>query len=338
VRDALVALLVGTPFLVGASVADDPDGHVVLRFQDPAIVESSGIVVRDGLVLTINDSGDSARVFAVDLASGRTVGTTTWDADPLDVEAIAPAGPGEAWVADIGDNSGDRTTVEVTRVPVGRSDLAVEGDAYELAYPDGPEDAEALLRHPVTGRLYVVTKGVLGGTVFEAPSTLSSGSVNRLRAIGDAPGVVTDGGFFPDGKHLILRNYTTAFVLTYPGLEPVGSFALPPQQQGEGIAVAADGRVYLSSEGVRSPLLRVPLPRRIRDVVLPEKRHSPSAGASSSPGAGDQADDQAGDDGTGTGTDPADDRPFRRDPWQWLLGGALGVAAIAVLLRALRPR
>jgi hypothetical protein len=314
VRDALVALLVGTPFLVGASVADDPDGHVVLRFQDPAIVESSGIVVRNGLVLTINDSGDSARVFAVDLGSGRTVGTTTWDAEPLDVEAIAPAGPGEAWVADIGDNSGDRPSVEVTRVPVGRSDLAVAGDAYELVYPDGPHDAEALLRHPDTGRLYVVTKGVLGGIVFEAPENLSSESPNRLRAIGDAPGVVTDGAFFPDGKHLVLRNYTTAFVLTFPGLERVGSFELPPQQQGEGIAVAADGRVYLSSEGVRSPLLRVPLPGRIHDVVLPDRRPDGGQGVA------------------------VDEGPLRRDPWQWLLGGALGVAAIAVLLRSVRPR
>ena len=50
---------------------------MVFRFADPAIVESSGLTVADGLVSTVNDSGDSARVFTVDADSGRTVGVTT---------------------------------------------------------------------------------------------------------------------------------------------------------------------------------------------------------------------------------------------------------------------
>ena len=51
-----------------------PPAQVAFTFRDPAIVESSGLVVADGLVVTTNDSGDTGRVFAVDPATGETVG------------------------------------------------------------------------------------------------------------------------------------------------------------------------------------------------------------------------------------------------------------------------
>ena len=72
-------------------------------------------------MVTTNDSGDSGRVFAVDPATGDTVGTTSWSPAPEDVEALAPAGPGHVWVGDIGDNRRARDSVQVLRVPVGRA-------------------------------------------------------------------------------------------------------------------------------------------------------------------------------------------------------------------------
>ena len=234
------AVAIAVPFLVGAALAPaDADRDVVFRFADPAIVESSGLTAAGGLVTTVNDSGDSARVFTVDAASGRTVGVTTWDGEATDVEALAPAGDGEVWVGDIGDNAAARDEVTVTRVPVGRGDRSVAGESFRLVYPDGPADAEALLAHPRTGRLFVVTKGVFGGEVYAAPSALRADAPNRLRLLGDAPGIVTDGAFFPDGRHLLLRNYGRAFVLSFPSLDLVGGFDLPAQKQGEGIAVGA---------------------------------------------------------------------------------------------------
>ncbi len=263
------AVAIAVPFLVGAALAPaDADRDVVFRFADPAIVESSGLTAAGGLVTTVNDSGDSARVFTVDAASGRTVGVTTWDGEATDVEALAPAGDGEVWVGDIGDNAAARDEVTVTRVPVGRGDRSVAGESFRLVYPDGPADAEALLAHPRTGRLFVVTKGVFGGEVYAAPSALRADAPNRLRLLGDAPGIVTDGAFFPDGRHLLLRNYGRAFVLSFPSLELVGGFDLPAQKQGEGIAVAPDGTVYASSEGVRSPVLRIALPAEISEAIV----------------------------------------------------------------------
>ena len=326
-RELVAAVVIGAPFLVGASMAPDRDGQVVFRFADPEIIESSGLVVAGGLVVTVNDSGDGARVYTVDLGTGRTVGVTSFSGEAFDDEALAPAGRGRVWVGDIGDNGRARSSVTVTRVPFGRSDLDVEGDAFELTYPGGPADAEALLSHPVTGGLYVVTKEAFGGTVFEAPASLSASRPNRLRAIGDAPGVVTDGSFFPDGRHLVLRNYGQAAVFGFPGLEEVGSFELPAQQQGEGISVAPDGQVYASSEGVRSPLLRIALPEEIRQAMAPAE---PTATPTPTPSESPQPE----------GPDPsvATEEDTERDPVPWLIGGGVALAGLLVLLRALRPR
>ena len=101
--------------------------EVVFSFQDPEIVESSGLALVDGLVVTTNDSGDTGRVFAVDPATGETVGTTGWGDEPEDVEALAPGGPGSVWVGDIGDNLETRDTVQVTQVPVGAATRDVDG-------------------------------------------------------------------------------------------------------------------------------------------------------------------------------------------------------------------
>jgi hypothetical protein len=227
--------------------------------QDPAITESSGLVVVDGRVVTVNDSGGTGRVFTVDPGTGGTVGTTTWASDPVDVEALAPAGADLVWVADIGDNRGERDEVSVLRVPVGTGEGSVTPTPVRMRYPDGGRDAEALLAHPLTGRLFVVTKGIFGGEVLAAPGTLRPGRSHRLEPVAGAPGLVTDGAFLPGGGAVVLRTYSRAVVLAYPSWEPVASWELPRQEQGEGLAVAGTD-LLLSSEGVRSGVLREPLP------------------------------------------------------------------------------
>lgn len=276
----LVAVV--TPFVVGLTAAGaDRDGREVLRFQDSEIVESSGLVVEGDLLHTTNDSGDTGRVFTVDMGTGETVGETFWADGPDDVEALAPAGPGHVWVADIGDNTASRDSVSVTRVPVGRGTRTVEEQTFDLVYPDGQRDAEALLAHPVTGRLYVATKGVFAGELYAAPPDLADDAPNMLGLLGSTTGIVTDGAFLPDGEHLVLRTYTNAVLYTFPALEPVAAFELPSQQQGEGIAAPATDAVFVSSEGQRAPVLRVPLPPDVRTLLTPTP--STSAAESTAP-------------------------------------------------------
>jgi hypothetical protein len=306
---AAAALVVLAPFVLGATSAPQgPRGREVFRFQDPAIVESSGLAwvgpAGDGLVATTNDSGDTGRVFAVDPVTGATAGTTTWGTavgDPEDVEALAPAGDDAVWVADIGDNLGRRDSVLVVRVPVGRGDRSVRPAAHRLAWPRGPRDAETLLRHPRTGRLYLVDKGVLGGTLAAAPRRLRTDRVNRLQPVGPVLGLATDGAFWPDGRHVVLRSYARAVVYAFPSLEPVGDLPLPAQDQGEGLAVTPDGRVLVSSEGIGQPVLEVRVPARLRRTLeAPASPASPGAAESSGSAVPSPQQPTAGD-GVGTG-------------------------------------
>lgn len=329
-RDLLIAAAVAAPFVVGAVVgaaeAVDDDGVIeVLRFEDDAIIESSGLVVDGRHVVTVNDSGDSARVFTVDLSSGETIGITSWDGEADDLEALAPAGAGEVWAADIGDNGRSRASVTVTRVPVGRGDETVDGESYRLTLPGGAADAETLLAHPVTGRLYVVTKGAFGGQVLAAPERLRAGTDNPLEQVGIAPGLLTDGAFFPDGRHVVLRNYDTAWVYTFPGLQQVGAFALPEQKQGEGIAVAADGEIYLSSEGRNEAVLRMAVPAQVRAAMV-SGQVAPATGPSGD-GAASASSDQ-----------PRPAAGSLAQSWPWVGGGLLGILGLVLLLWSLRPR
>lgn len=323
----LLACLVALPFLAGGvtAAASPEGGRVVLTFQDPAIVESSGLVVRGGLVHTVNDSGDTGRVFSVG-PDGRTVGVTTFASDPVDVEALAPAGPGEVWVGDIGDNRAARSSVSVTRVPVGSGAIdATRAESFELVYADGPRDAETLLADPSDGRLHVVSKGFFGGTLYEAPRRLRADRPNVLRPVADTLAVATDGAFWPDGRHLVVRGYGRAVVYAWPSFRAVGELDLPEQQQGEGIAVDERGAVIVSTEGQFTDVLEVPLPREVRRA-LAEPEPSGVAGSGSPAPAPDAA--------PGSDADAVAPVPL------WLLvgGGASVIALLGVVGWVVRRR
>ena len=319
----LVGLVVAARVALGMSAVTPsaPSGQVVFHFADPAIVEASALVVEDGLFLTSNDSGDTGRVFVVDRA-GDTVGVTHWSRHPIDSEALAPAGPGHVWVGDIGDNLARRSSVTITRVPVGRGDRTVRGTSYRLTYPRGATDAETLLRDPVTGRLYLATKNLFGGLLYAVPEHLDPSRPNRVVRVGHVLPFATDGSFFPDGRHLIVRGYGSAEVYAWPSLRPIGSVAMPQERQGEGIAVADDGSVYVSSEGADSAVIRVALPPRIDAAVRAPAPTTPSPRApADAPGS-----PVAGQDGGRS-----------RDVWPWLGGGLFALLALVVLGFALRP-
>ena len=323
-KEGLAVGAVALPFLLGAAAAPPGDqGREVFRFQDPAIVEASGLVVQDGLFLTTNDSGDTGLVFAVDPDTGRTAGVTTWASQPEDVEALVPAGAGEVWVGDIGDNAKERQSIRVTRIPVGAGDREESGTSYELVFPGPARDAETLLSEPGTGRLFVGSKEIFGAALFAAPAELSPDHPNRLRRVGPTLTFATDGAFFPDGQHLVVRNYQQAVVYTFPGLDQVGTFPLPDQQQGEAIAVSQDDRIFVTSEGRNQAVLEVSLPPALRARMTSVPEQPDATTSAPAPQPRHELPEQAAQPG--------------RDPWQWALGAGLFLAAVLVLVLAVRP-
>jgi hypothetical protein len=311
----LLALSPGTP-----AHGDEPavPSATLFSFDDDEIFESSGLVDRSDVVYTVNDSGDDAVVYGVDPDSGRTVSRTTYADSVEDVEAIAPGAGGSLWVGDIGDNRRRRDDIAVHRVRPRDGDRP--GVRYDLTYPDGPHDAETVLVQPRSQRVFVVSKSAFGGTVYQAPRELvPGGEPNRLRAYAQVRGLVTDGAFFPDGRHVVLRTYGQAQVYTFPAFALVGTVRLPSQPQGEGISVGVDGRVLVSTEGVHADVLQVRLPARLTAPRAPGGSPSPV------PLPSDRA--------AGAGTaDPADRGPVR-DAWDWagIALVALGVAGLGYL-------
>ncbi|WP_110240917.1 hypothetical protein [Nocardioides gilvus] len=270
---ALVALVLTVPFALGAASADEPpEAKEAFTVTDHRIVESSGLTAQeiDGRTLftTVNDSGDEARVFTLDPDTGDTAGVTTWSPGPRDIEALTPASDGHVWVGDIGDNGFDRASIILTRVPVGEGDRTARSpQRRELVYPDRPRDAEALLRHPQNGRLFVITKGAMGGQAYAVPPTDDGKAEGPQELVleADVPPLVTDGAFLPSGDFVLLRNYTHAQLLSYPSWEVLGSFELPKQPQGEGLAVSEAGDIFISTEGRDRPVLRVELPPELQE-------------------------------------------------------------------------
>jgi hypothetical protein len=329
----LVAAALGGPGLGGALTSHGEAGveaRVALTFADPAIEESSGLVVRPGRLYTVNDSGGGPHLFEVDLRTGRTLGVTRFaEEDPADAEALAAGADGTVWVGDIGDNRRVRPTVRLFRVRPADGGGSLAAPTFDLAYPDGPHDAEALLVQPGTGRVLVVTKQLLGGgVVYRAPRRLVPGQVHRLERIGRVPGVVTGGTFLAGGQRLLLRTYGSLGVYTYPELEPVAETVLPHQQQGEAVAVAPGGRVYLSSEGAHTPVLVVDVPTS--EPAASARPSTASAGPSSAAPAAPPA---------GPDLEPGQPASYDPEPWFglgfWPVAGiAAAAGALLVVLRA----
>lgn len=250
------------------AVAAEDEPRTVFHF-DEQVTESSGLVDLGDRVLTINDSGDDAVVYVIDPRTGDTVGRTTFADEVTDVEAITQGPDGDVWVGDIGDNGGDRSGIRVHRIERPTDgDRDVASTTYELVYDGGARDAETLLVSP-DGRLYVVSKGLFSGQVWVAPQRLATDRANLLRPVGDVGGMINDGAWFPDGSHVVLRDYDVAWVYdaTQQPWRLLDRVNVPDLQQGEGVAVRRDGDLLISSEGSNQPVVQVPLSERLREQL-----------------------------------------------------------------------
>jgi hypothetical protein len=262
--------------------------------EDRAIAESSGIVASrttPGMYWTHNDSGDGPFIYAFD-NRGRSHGVwRVTGALANDWEDIA-SGPGPTpginylYIGDIGDNSRNRSPIFVYRVPEPVITAAEAGvrkktaqpteaaEVLRLRYPDGHHDSEALMVHPVTGKLYLVSKIEFGNArVYEAdPATAADGVITMTR-VGELSvpsvfgGMITGGSISPDGLRVALCDYLQGYELVLPDassafnliwkqpLQPVG---LGQREQGEAIAYRLDGKALMAtSEGRPAPLIQV---------------------------------------------------------------------------------
>jgi hypothetical protein len=262
---ATTALAIGCWLAVASPTATAADGHVLFRMHDSRITESSSLVVsavQPNVVYTANDSGDGAYIYSVDMHTGDTVGVATLaGVSPHDVEAMAPGPDSTLYLADIGDNNGQRKNVTVYwfNQPGPGDTTITDWHSARLKYPRGARDAETILVSPATGALYVVSKQIFAGIIYAAPQPLSEDHVNHLHTVGVAPSVVTDGAFLPDGM-VVLRTYGQAELVDPHSWRASTATRLPRQPQGESIAaIPGSDDVLIGTEGSDSAVQEVAL-------------------------------------------------------------------------------
>jgi hypothetical protein len=243
-----------------------------------------------GVLYTHNDSGDSARFFALNSFGKEIAELQLSGVIAVDWEDIA-VGPCEAstcvFLGDIGDNLEQRSSYAIyrTREPQLRNylgghqappELELPYDSLPFTYPNGRRhNAETLLVHPQTGDVYVITKERAGlqSEVFKFPRPFTPGEMTTLLDVGplsipaQGDSLLTGGDIHPCGNQVLFRMYNRAVLMRVPddaGFEAV--FSAQPievpsaidEPQAEAICWGSEGRTYFtSSEHTGQALHRV---------------------------------------------------------------------------------
>ncbi len=281
----------------GPVAAQAPDSRVL--FDLPAgLAEVSGTAYgKNGVLYVHEDSGSTAIVTGLDATTGKVVGRYDLGVDARDGEDVAE-GPEGLYVADIGDNSSTRDRGLLVHVlPDPTTAKAPPTRSVRLTYEDGPRDAETLLVHPRTGQVLVVTK--FAALVLAAPQPFGPGVLTRVGQLrigftGTAGGperagpaaqvLVTGGDVSPDGRRVVIRTYTDAYVYEVPGDDLAATptvIPLPTAPQGEAITWTPDGTALVTAgEGIGTPVYETPAPSG-RETATP----GPSSTALPAPAA-----------------------------------------------------
>lgn len=181
------------------------DAVYVGRIERLEVLEASGLAAsrrRDELFWALNDSGNPARLYALD-ARGADLGTLHLPVENIDWEDLAAfehAGRPYLVVADVGDNFSWRPSVEIhvieePVVPAGGlpedSEAAIAW-SFRFRYEDGPRDCEAVAVDPEGPSLLVLGKREVPVTLYrvdlledEAPA----GSVRVATKVTEVPNI-----------------------------------------------------------------------------------------------------------------------------------------------------
>jgi hypothetical protein len=236
------------------------------KLPSSALNEVSGLVVsRKNSTATTsvlwlhNDSGDTARVFAVAVGAAgpprllATYSLTGVTADDWEDLALGPA-PGRSgdflYLGDLGNNFNRvprRTAVQIYRIPEPTVDLAqtdqklavANAERIDLMYPEGKAyDCESLLVDPQSGELVLITKDIFAGPsyVFRAPPVTAAMGTLTLTPVSDCQNVplvlhfpagerpaVTGADIAQAGDAIIARAYSGIFLWNRLPGESIGT-------------------------------------------------------------------------------------------------------------------
>ena len=241
----------------------------------PDVRETSGLarsILDPGRFWTHNDAGNGPELFALDergrlIERVRVAGANMVDWEDI---AVAPCSSGSClFIADIGDNDGERDEVIIYRVPepAAGATETISAIAMRARFPDGARDAEGLFLDR-SGNLYIVNKGRRENIAlyrYAAPHRADETvTLERVRDLFPQPSddqdLVTAAASTPDGRWIGIRTYRTLYLYRADDLFS-GDVALQPivadlsaigEAQGESLTLGDDGAVWISSEAENS--------------------------------------------------------------------------------------
>lgn len=279
------ALWAGAVGAHGAGSCGMPTTHCTIT--DERLNEISGIAMsrtNPGLFYVHNDSGDTARFFAVD-AQGKVRATIRLaGVAAVDWEDIAVAPNAERvstiYIGDIGDTPRKRSEAVIYAVPEPK--IAPDGEPKTMEvtprilrfkYPDGPRDAETLMADPAGRALYVVAKmwdGSPSGIYRLEPkwdgpvqTAVKVASVTFSDLLPIYPNMSTGGDISPDGSRVVVRTYQQAYEWRVPKGKSLDdtlktaptAHALALEPQGEAICYGLDNKtLFTTTENLPAPV------------------------------------------------------------------------------------
>lgn len=275
-----------------------PQAEQVAVLKDKRINESSGLAASllvPGVFWTHNDSASDPCLFAID-ETGRTRAKVRLpEAVNFDWEDIASArgadGRARLFIADTGDNLHVRPAVTVYEIPepalpekADKEILSEKPRRWHAKYPDGHHDAEVLLVHPLTRRLFLVTKSPQGhSSVYAFPEQPGEESPMLLEKLTDLEFpprahlgkrphdacMATAGAFSSDATRLAIGTYSFIHEWTMKPADSLKQLSprqariieLPVLPQMEALCYGADGgTLWFTSERLPTPLFRIRRP------------------------------------------------------------------------------
>jgi hypothetical protein len=238
--------------------------------ENQQIRESSGLALstRDPNVLwTHNDSGDTARIFALDL-TGRHLGEFIIEDESFtdfeDIVSYEHEGKHRLLIGDVGNNRSKRKsgTIYVIKEPKLTEEHAKKPASisiirkFKYQYDNGPQNCESLAIDAATRTIYFVEKNQIWNndhvaTIYEMPwpkkkdketpiaksiGTMSfpiegALTMEAARARGTAPFMTTASDMSRDGTRFVVSTYTTAYeYLRSEGQTWAEAFKTPPRR------------------------------------------------------------------------------------------------------------
>lgn len=283
----------------GVSRAEAMQVEVVAQLNYSLLPEASGLGV-SGIdpqrLWLINDSGGRSELVALDLDSGkfrRVDVRDTSNRDWEDLEVFDYRGTSWVVIADVGDNEARRKRVALYFLPEpSAKDRRVSVSAtIKLSYPDGPRDVEGVAVDPQSNTLYLLSKREpyprlyalilpeleAGETYQMQPQLLgevrsipapTADDLQKFPMYGQNRSRPTGMSHVPNGSGIALLTYGKAYFAALDGdrdwlaalNDSLCPIPRPDLEQAESIAADGQGRIYITSEGKKAPVLRL-LPR-----------------------------------------------------------------------------